>query len=69
VELPTYDEAELKKLVTVDLNCQSLEEYLRGFDITLKVLQRSYAITRAVYEVRVFFLFFSMELIDGECRS
>jgi adenosine deaminase len=51
VELPTYDEVELKKLVTVDLNCQSLEEYLRGFDITLRVLQRSYAITRALYEV------------------
>jgi hypothetical protein len=46
----------LKKLITVGLNCQSLEEYLRGFDITLRVLQRSYAITRALYEVSVIFL-------------
>ena len=51
VELPTFDEEELKKLVSVDENCPSLVEYLRGFDITLKVLQRPYALTRAMYEV------------------
>jgi len=51
VELPTFDEAELKKLVSVGDNCPSLVEYLRGFDITLKVLQRSYALTRVMYEV------------------
>jgi len=51
VELPTFDEAELKKLVSVDENCSSLVEYLRGFGITLKVLQRPYALTRAMYEV------------------
>ncbi|KAH3760493.1 adenosine deaminase [Pelomyxa schiedti] len=51
VELPTMDEAELKKLVSVDETCTSLVQYLRGFDITLKVLQKPYAITRAMYEV------------------
>jgi len=51
VELPTFDEAELKKLVSVNETCTSLVEYLRGFDITLKVLQRPYALTRAMYEV------------------
>eukprot|EP01125_Pyxidicula_operculata_P010697 TRINITY_DN3522_c0_g2_i1.p1 TRINITY_DN3522_c0_g2~~TRINITY_DN3522_c0_g2_i1.p1 ORF type:complete len:537 (-),score=82.12 TRINITY_DN3522_c0_g2_i1:769-2379(-) len=51
IQLPTTDPEELKKLVTVDENCQSLVQYLRGFDITLLVLQKSYAITRAMYEV------------------
>ena len=51
VELPTFDEEELKKLVSVGDNCPSLVEYLRGFDITLKVLQRPYALTRVMYEV------------------
>eukprot|EP01125_Pyxidicula_operculata_P017914 TRINITY_DN6329_c0_g1_i2.p1 TRINITY_DN6329_c0_g1~~TRINITY_DN6329_c0_g1_i2.p1 ORF type:complete len:675 (+),score=158.83 TRINITY_DN6329_c0_g1_i2:11-2035(+) len=51
VELPTFDETELSKLVTVDETCESLEQYLVGFDLTLKVLQKSNAITRAMFEV------------------
>lgn len=51
IELPTFNEKELKKLVSVDHSCESLVEYLRGFEITLRVLQKAYAITRAVYEV------------------
>lgn len=51
VELPSFDEAELKKRVSVDENCQSLVEYLEGFDITNKVLQKPYALTRAMYEL------------------
>jgi adenosine deaminase len=50
VKLPSFDEAELRSLVSVDETCQSLEQYLRGFAITLSVLQRSYAITRVMYE-------------------
>eukprot|EP00028_Trichosphaerium_sp_Am-I-7-wt_P002935 CAMPEP_0168539588 /NCGR_PEP_ID=MMETSP0405-20121227/21924_1 /TAXON_ID=498012 /ORGANISM="Trichosphaerium sp, Strain Am-I-7 wt" /LENGTH=739 /DNA_ID=CAMNT_0008569193 /DNA_START=17 /DNA_END=2236 /DNA_ORIENTATION=- len=50
-EHPTFDEAELKKLISVDETCESLIEYLRGFDITGSVLQKPFAITRAVYEV------------------
>lgn len=38
-------------IVCVNEGCPSLEEYLRGFEITLRVLQESYAITRAMYEV------------------
>lgn len=41
VELPTFDEEELRKLVSVDETCESLEQYLRGFAITLTVLQRA----------------------------
>lgn len=41
VELPTFDEEELTKIVCVRQDCESLVEYLRSFDITLKVLQRA----------------------------
>jgi len=51
IELPSFDEAELSKLICVDETCTSLEQYLRGFAITLKVLQKAYAIVRAMYEV------------------
>eukprot|EP00727_Mastigamoeba_balamuthi_P007369 m51a1_g3252 adenosine deaminase, putative (283) ;mRNA; r:156363-161587 len=51
VELPSFDPATLRGLVSVDDKCESLEQYLRGFGITLLVLQRSYAITRVMYEV------------------
>ena len=51
VKLPTYDEAELTKLLTVAEDCPSLVEYLESFAITLRVLQRTYALTRVVYEI------------------
>lgn len=49
--LPTFDPVELSRLVSVRDDCESLVEYLRGFDITLSVMQTRYAITRAMYEV------------------
>lgn len=51
VKLPSFDVDELRRLVSVDENCGSLTEYLRGFDISLAVLQKEYAITRAMFEV------------------
>eukprot|EP01028_Stygiella_incarcerata_P013334 TRINITY_DN82176_c0_g1_i1.p1 TRINITY_DN82176_c0_g1~~TRINITY_DN82176_c0_g1_i1.p1 ORF type:complete len:1394 (+),score=360.81 TRINITY_DN82176_c0_g1_i1:132-4313(+) len=51
VELPTFDPEELTKMVCVGKDCPSLVEYLRGFGITLKVMQKKYAITRCMYEV------------------
>jgi len=51
VELPSYDPEELRKIVSVTGECKSLVDYLRGFDITLKVLQRQYALTRVMYEI------------------
>jgi adenosine deaminase len=51
VALPTFDVNELRKLICVPLDCPSLEEYLRGFDITLLVLQKQYAIVRVFYEM------------------
>lgn len=40
VQLPTFDEQELKKLITVTEECESLEDYLRGFEISLSVCKR-----------------------------
>jgi len=51
VSLPSFDVEELRKLVSVSNDCQSLVEYLRGFDISLSVMQKRYSITRIMYEV------------------
>eukprot|EP01105_Mastigella_eilhardi_P005487 TRINITY_DN17187_c0_g1_i1.p1 TRINITY_DN17187_c0_g1~~TRINITY_DN17187_c0_g1_i1.p1 ORF type:complete len:761 (-),score=213.98 TRINITY_DN17187_c0_g1_i1:118-2400(-) len=51
VKLPTFEEKDLTKLVSVDETCTSLEQYLLGFSITCSVLQKHYALVRAMYEV------------------
>eukprot|EP00005_Dracoamoeba_jomungandri_P005358 CAMPEP_0174254576 /NCGR_PEP_ID=MMETSP0439-20130205/3899_1 /TAXON_ID=0 /ORGANISM="Stereomyxa ramosa, Strain Chinc5" /LENGTH=758 /DNA_ID=CAMNT_0015336243 /DNA_START=196 /DNA_END=2469 /DNA_ORIENTATION=+ len=50
-DFPTFNEEELRSKIQVTNHCNSLVEYLYGFDITLLVLQKPYAITRVVYEV------------------
>ena len=51
VELPSTDVEELKRILEVGLNCKSLVEYLKPFDITCSVLQTSSALERATYEL------------------
>ncbi|MEA1971767.1 MAG: adenosine deaminase [Candidatus Cloacimonadota bacterium] len=51
VELPSTNPEKLKKIVSCDLDCTSLDEYLQGFHITNKVLQFSEALYRAAYEL------------------
>ncbi len=51
VELPTWDQAELSSILEVGMECQSLEQYLRPFDITISVLQNRKALERATYEL------------------
>jgi adenosine deaminase len=51
VKLPSNDLKELKKILEVGMECKSLEEYLRPFDITAEVLQTEYSLTRATYEL------------------
>ncbi len=51
VKLPTNDMTELRKILEVGMDCKSLEEYLRPFDITAQVLQSEEALTRATYEL------------------
>ena len=51
VKLPTHNLKELKQILEVGIECKSLEDYLRPFDITAQVLQTEEALTRATYEL------------------
>ena len=51
VKLPTFDRDELFAMLYAGDKCSSLDEYLRGFDITLSVLQTEAALERAAYEL------------------
>eukprot|EP00697_Spironema_sp_BW2_P006135 gnl/Spiro4/18540_TR9932_c0_g1_i1.p1 gnl/Spiro4/18540_TR9932_c0_g1~~gnl/Spiro4/18540_TR9932_c0_g1_i1.p1 ORF type:complete len:910 (+),score=317.93 gnl/Spiro4/18540_TR9932_c0_g1_i1:89-2731(+) len=48
-ELP-WDEAKLRSVMTVPLDCPSLEVYLQSFDVTLAVMQRYSNIRRIMME-------------------
>lgn len=51
IKLPTDDINKLRKILEVGIECKSLEDYLRPFDITAEVLQSEEALTRATYEL------------------
>jgi adenosine deaminase len=51
VELPSRDEDGLRKAMNLGQNCGSLVEYLKAFDVTLRVLQTADALTRTAYEL------------------
>ena len=51
VTLPSMDVDGLRKFVEMDENCESLEEYLRAFDITCSVLQDFESLRRAAFEL------------------
>ncbi|MFO0676928.1 MAG: adenosine deaminase [Polyangiaceae bacterium] len=51
VELPARDEDGLRKAMNLGENCGSLVEYLKAFDVTLKVMQTEEALTRIAYEL------------------
>lgn len=51
VELPSFNQAELEKIVMSGKNCRNLGEYLQGFDITLSVMQEPEALYRISYEL------------------
>ncbi|MDB4940572.1 MAG: Adenosine deaminase [Labilithrix sp.] len=51
VELPSHDEDGLRKAMNLGQNCGTLVEYLKAFDVTLRVLQTADALTRAAYEL------------------
>lgn len=51
VELPSTDPKKLKDILVPGLNCPSLVEYLKPFDITLSVMQEAEAIERISYEL------------------
>jgi len=51
VKLPAKDETSLARLIHMGENCESLEDYLVAFDVTLGVLQTEPALYRAAYEM------------------
>lgn len=51
VELPSTDPKKLESIVASGKNCKNLGEYLRGFDITLSVMQEPEALYRVAYEL------------------
>lgn len=51
VPLPAADTEQLRAILQVSETCNSLEEYLRPFDITVSVLQTPDALQRATYEL------------------
>src|SRR5437763_5968864 len=53
VKLPADNEAGLAKAMKIGQRHGSLEEYLKGFEITLSVLQTEDALYRTAYELAV----------------
>jgi adenosine deaminase len=51
IDLPAHDEDGLRKAMNLGQNCGSLVEYLKAFDITLRVLQTAESLTRAAFEL------------------
>jgi adenosine deaminase len=51
VALPTFDRAGLFKLLYAGDHVESLDDYLRAFEITLSVMQTEEALERAAYEL------------------
>ncbi|HVY48198.1 MAG TPA: adenosine deaminase [Minicystis sp.] len=51
IELPATDPAELGRVMNLGQNCGSLVEYLRAFDVTLRVMQTEDSLFRVAYEL------------------
>ena len=51
VKLPADNEEELKKIVCCGETCESLEEYLEAFGVTLSVMQTAESLERTAYEL------------------
>lgn len=52
IKLPTNNSDELKNYLTVPKDCESLNDYLKCFDLPLSVLQTKEAISEAVYDLQ-----------------
>lgn len=51
VTLPTFDKGELFRMIYAGDVCNSLEDYLKAFDITLSVMQTEESLERTAYEL------------------
>jgi len=48
VTLPAYDEKELLRYISADINCEDLNEYLKCFDLPLSVMQSAESLEHSV---------------------
>lgn len=51
IELPATDEEGLRRAMNLGQNCGSLVEYLKAFDVTLRVMQTEEALHRIAFEL------------------
>ena len=51
IELPAHDEDGLRAAMNLGKNCGSLVEYLKAFDVTLRVMQTEESLYRTAYEL------------------
>ena len=51
IKLDSYDYNEVKKLLSITEDCNSLDQYLKKFDLPGKVLQTEENLSRAAYEL------------------
>jgi adenosine deaminase len=51
VKLPADDPDRLAKIIKIGQDCDSLVDYLKGFDVTLSVMQTEEALYRTAYEL------------------
>ncbi|MCC6524484.1 MAG: adenosine deaminase [Polyangiaceae bacterium] len=51
IELPATEPDKLRKAMNLGRNCGSLVEYLKAFDVTLRVMQTEEALYRVAYEL------------------
>lgn len=51
IDLPAWDEASLREAIGCGRQCASLVEYLKSFDITLRVMQTEPALERIAFEL------------------
>ncbi len=51
VELPAADEDGLREAMNLGKNCDSLVDYLKAFDVTLRVMQTADSLTRIAFEL------------------
>jgi adenosine deaminase len=49
--LPSFDIEEIKGMISVNSDCDSLEEYLTKFDLPITVMQSEYSLERISYEL------------------
>ena len=64
IELPSYDLEEIEKLSIAPMECSSLDEYLKRFDLPLAVMQSGENIEKIVFELMEDALFENVKYME-----